>query len=499
MNPIDAAVPRRASWLMYTSLVAALASTVVLTTLAGCANPGGIEPSARKLELSAVADLPQAVPAAETAASGPAQAPAIPADWWTGFGDPALTALIDQALAGSPNLRMAQARLARAQAGWESTQATGGLQGTASVEVIRQRYTEHGLIPPPFGGQTVTNGTVQAGASWEIDFFGRHHAELEAALGNARAAEAEVQAARVLLASNVARGYVQLARLVEQREVARRTLAQREEMLALIRQRVQAGLDTNVELRQGEGALPETRQQLEALEEQIDLARHALAALTARPPSSLDGLAPQLQPVRAMPLPSAVPADLIGRRADISAARWRIEAATQDTRALRAQFYPNVDLTAFAGLSSLGLDELFKSSSRQYGIGPAIHLPIFESSRLRAGLRGKTADIDAAVASYNAALVDAVREVADQVSSLRAIDRQQREQAQAQTSAESAYDLASQRYKAGLGTYLVVLTAESNLLNQRRAATDLKARALDAQVGLVRALGGGYADAAAHP
>jgi len=494
MNPIDAKaeVPARANWLMFTSLAAALASTLVLTTLAGCASPAGIDASARRLELAAVADVQASAPAEP--------APALPADWWTGFGDPALSALVDKALAGSPSLRVAEARLTRAQAGVEGTRATGGLQGTASVEVTRQRFTEHGLIPPPFGGETVTNGTVQAGASWEIDFFGRHHAALEAALGNERAAEADVQAARVLLASNVARGYVQLARLVEQREVARRTLAQREEMLQLIGQRVKAGLDTNVELRQGEGALPETRQQLEALDEQIDLARHALAALTAQPPSALDGLAPQLRPVQGMPLPSAVPADLIGRRADISAARWRIEAATQDTRSLRAQFYPNVNLTAFAGLSSLGLDELFKAGSRQYGIGPAIHLPIFESSRLRAGLRGKTADLDSAVESYNAALIDAVREVADQISSLRSIERQQREQAQAQAAAESAYDLASQRYKAGLGTYLVVLSAESNLLNQRRAATDLRARALDAQVGLVRALGGGYADASAiHP
>ena len=496
MNPIDNAPPhvRRANWLMFTALVAALASTLVLTTLSGCASSEGIKPSSQRIDAAALGVKAPDAPVTEPAPQ-PAAEPLVATDWWKGFGDTTLAGLVEQALAGSPNLRMAQARLARAQAGVENSRAAEGLQSSASLEVTRQRYSENGLVPPPVGGATLNSGTLQLGLSWEFDFFGRNRAALEASLGSERAAQADIQAARVLLASNVARAYVQLARLVEQRDVASRALAQRDEMLALIRQRVQAGLDTNVELRQGEGALPETRQQIEVLDEQMALARHALAALTAQAPSALDTLTPRLQPVQAMPMPSAVPVDLLSRRADISAARWRIEAATQDTRAVRAQFYPNVNLTAFAGLSSLGLDKLLKSGSEQYGAGPAIHLPIFDSARLRANLRGKTADLDAAVESYNAAVIDAVRDVADQISSLRSIERQQREQALAQDAAESAYGLATQRYKAGLGTFLVVLTAESNLLNQRRSATDLKARALDAQVGLVRALGGGYADA----
>jgi outer membrane protein TolC len=125
-------------------------------------------------------------------------------------------------------------------------------------------------------------------------------------------------------------------------------------------------------------------------------------------------------------------------------------------------------------------------------VGPAISLPIFEGGKLRANLRGKSADLDAAIESYNAAVLDAVRDVADQISSLQSIERQQKEQASAQASAEAAYDIATQRYKAGLGTYLVVLNAESTVLTQRRLGTDLKARALDTQVALIRSLGGGY-------
>jgi NodT family efflux transporter outer membrane factor (OMF) lipoprotein len=256
---------------------------------------------------------------------------------------------------------------------------------------------------------------------------------------------------------------------------------------------VQAGIDTNVELRQGEGALPETRVQIEALDEQIAIARHALAALTVQPPNTYDSLVPHLGALRNVPLPAALPVDLLGRRPDLAAARWRIEAATQDVAAARAEFYPNVNLVAFIGFSTIGIDRLIRTGSEQYGAGPAIHLPIFDAGRLRANLRGHTADLDAAVDSYNANVVDAVRDAADQLGSLQSIERQRREQTQAQAAAESAYDLAMQRYRAGLGTYLTVLTAETNVLAQRRLTADLDARALDTQVALVRALGGGYA------
>ena len=132
-------------------------------------------------------------------------------------------------------------------------------------------------------------------------------------------------------------------------------------------------------------------------------------------------------------------------------------------KSAKAQFYPNINLTAFIGLQSIGLDQLVKSGAEQWGVGPAIRLPIFDSGRLRANLRGKTADVDAAIESYNGAVLDAVHDAADQISSLRSIGRQQVEQAGAQqAAAESAYDLATQRYKAGLSTYLTVLNAETS-------------------------------------
>ncbi|HET8747263.1 MAG TPA: efflux transporter outer membrane subunit, partial [Ramlibacter sp.] len=304
----------------------------------------------------------------------------------------------------------------------------------------------------------------------------------------------DVAAARVVLASNVARTYFQLVRLNEQITVAERTLAQREEQLKLVRQRVSAGLDTTLELRQSEGALPEARQQLEALREQAQVTRNALAALVGAgelPPLAKLPTMAALHPITSVP---ALPADLLGRRPDVAAARARVEAATQNVKEAQAEFYPSVNLTAFAGLTSLGLNNLIDLGSRQYGVGPAVRLPIFAQDRLRANLRGRTADLDAAIESYNGAVVEAIHEAADAVASLRSLERQLAEQRQALAAAEGAYDISLQRYRAGLGTFLNVLTAETSVLAQRRLGVDLAARVLDARVALFRALGGGVTE-----
>ncbi len=456
---------------------------VAVAVLAGCADMSGIAPVARLNE--------PALPATP-AASGADVAPVLGANWWRGFGDAQLDTLMDRALAGNPNLRVAQARLARAQAVIEVADAATLPQLSGSFDATRQLYTKNGAVPAPLAGSIRESGTLQLSASWEIDFFGRHQAALDAALGSARAALADRDAAAVLLSTNVARGWFQLARVEAQLQVARRTLAQREETLKLVGDRVSAGLDTRLELKQAETNLPDARVQIEALAEQAQLARHALAAL-AGDLSLADSLAaPSLAALRPVARATRVPADLLGRRADIAAARWRVEAAGRDVDNAKTQFYPNINLVAFAGLSSIGLDRLTESGSRQWGIGPAIRLPIFDAGRLRANLRGKTADLDAAVESYNAAVLDAVREAADQIASQQSIERQQAEQRRAQEAAEAAYDIALQRYRGGLGNYLQVLTAENAVLAQRRAQVDLAARVLDNQAGLIRALGGGW-------
>ena len=218
----------------------------------------------------------------------------------------------------------------------------------------------------------------------------------------------------------------------------------------------------------------------------------AFAMLAAVPLDALAQFKPALPDAARVALPSVLPADLLGRRADVTAARWRIEAATQGVQVAKAQFYPNVNLNLFAGLASIGLGNLVESGSRQYGVGPAIHLPIFDGGSLRANLSARSADVDGAVAAYNGAVLEAVRDTADQLSSLQSLARQRVEQTQAQTAVESAYDLAKQRYGAGLSGYLTLLNAESAVLAQRRQAVDLQARTLSTQVNLIRAVGGGF-------
>ena len=473
----------RASVRMAVITAASLGATALIATgMTGCADMSGIAPVAAVRSAASLG-----FNTAEEATA------AVDAEWWRAFGDDALSGLITEALANNPSLKVAQARLARAQSAVDATRAADVPQVSGQVDITRQRYTETGLVPPPLAGAAVTNGTVQLAGSWELDFFGKNHAALNAALGTARAVQADGQAARLLLASQVARTYFNGLRLNEQAGLAQRTLAQRTETLKLVQDRVSAGLDTPLELRQSEGGLPEARLQFEALQEQIMLTRHALAALVGRPADVVAPVFLAQSAVKNMTLPAVIPADLLGRRADVAAARWRIEAAAGNVVNAKAQFYPNINLVAFAGFSSIGLGNLLAAGSRQAGIGPALRLPIFEGGRLRANLQGQTADLDAAIESYNAAVIDAVRDAKDQVASAQAIARQQTEQRSAQASAETAYDAAVQRYKAGLGNYLSVLTVETNVLRQRGMAVDLAARALDTQVALARALGGGYA------
>lgn len=455
---------------------------LLAAALAACASPPLLPPAHRPIELPASsAGWPD--PVAEGTA-------------WARWQDPALDRLIATALALQPTLKVVQLRVAQAAAQAAAADAARALQLNASVDLSDQRLTKNGMFPPPLGGSTAWNNSAQLGASWEWDLFGRQHAAVESALGQQRAAEAEAQAAGLLLAANVASGWVSLARALEQQAIARAALGEREQVAAIVRQRVASGLDSNVDLRQAEGSVAQTRLELAAADEQIARLRHALAELCGQPPQALDGLAPKLAPLQVRALPAGLPADLLGRRADVVAQRWRVEAAAKDVEVARAQFYPNLNLVAFAGLSSLGLDRFLELGSRTYGVGPALRLPLFDGGRLRANLGAKAAEVDVAVENYNATLLRALREVADEVSDLQAIEAQQREQGDALAAAEAAFDLSTQRYRAGLGNFLVVLTAEGNVLAQRRGAADLKARHLLAEVALSRALGGGVQAAA---
>ena len=475
-------------------LVRLTPAVLAAALLAACASTGGLHTHAHAIEANSV----QASHSLADVTLSPA---AWPSDtWWHDFGDPQLDALIDTALRDQPSLRIAEARVRAAESVATIAGAAESPQVNASAHSMRQRFSEHGTVAPPVAGTWQTINDVTVGASWELDFWGKNRAAVDAALDRQHAAEVGAQAARLMLTTAIARTYLRLDAAYAQRDLAEQTLAQREQILALTRKRVAAELDSQLELTQAEAALPATRERIAAIDESIALLGNQLAALEGHGPD--DGQAirrPHLAAVGPVALPSRLPVDLIGRRPDVVAERWRVEATGKEIAVARAQFYPDISLNAFVGLQRLGFDNFLDAGSRVLGIGPAISLPIFDGGRLRGNLGLHQADYDAAVESYNATVIDAVHDVVDQLVSLDAVSRQGREQAQALALSEHAYDLAQRRYRAGLASYLQVLAAETQVIAQRQQTLLLQTRERELHLSLIRALGGGYAPAASTP
>jgi NodT family efflux transporter outer membrane factor (OMF) lipoprotein len=458
---------------------------------AGCASTNGLSSQASLRDANALAAQKSLAGTAVTSANWPRS------DWWTSLGDRELDRLIDEALTGSPTLKVAAARTRKALSFAETSKAALYPRVDASYEATRERFAEHGLVPPPAAGAWSTVHQLQATLNWELDFWGKNRAAYESALGEARAAEVDAYAARLALSANIAQAYVQLQRAYLQLDVAQSTLKEREQIFALTRDRNAAGIDSRLELKQAESALPATREQIAQLDETIALARNQLAALLGQGPDrGLQIGRPDAHSLGTVALPATLPVELLGRRPDLVAQRARVEAAQKDIAVAKAEFYPNVNLVAFIGLQSLGSAGFLSAASRTLGVGPAVSLPIFDAGRLRGNLAGKNADYDIAVESYNQTLADALRDVVDNLASFRSVAEQRRQQEQALSTAQEAYDLALLRYREGIGNYLQVLSAEQPLLAQQSLDADLKSRELSLSIELVRALGGGFDDSA---
>jgi NodT family efflux transporter outer membrane factor (OMF) lipoprotein len=221
---------------------------------------------------------------------------------------------------------------------------------------------------------------------------------------------------------------------------------------------------------------------------------HQLAALSGQGAAAYPQLQrPTLDPAGILPLPATLPADLLGHRPDVLAARSRIDAARAGQAAAKAAFYPDINLVAFAGTSSIGIfSNLFQGASASYGVGPAIHLPLFDAGRLRAEYRGRGAELDEAVAAYNQSVLEAVRETSDQLSLVEALNSELVQQQQSLDDAEEAYRLAEERYRAGLSSYLTVLNAETAVLRARREHVALISDQAIARVSLLLAVGGSF-------
>jgi NodT family efflux transporter outer membrane factor (OMF) lipoprotein len=459
--------------------------------------------AAEGILLSACASLPPSTPARqakaagayETAKSLEAPPSAWPGDgWWKRYGDPQLDALMDEALAGSPTLAQAAARVARAGANRVATAAALLPSLDANGQVQEMKFSYNTYIPGQYLPRGYEDyGQVSLNLNWDLDFWGKNRAAVAAATSEAQAAAADAAEARLVLTTEIAATYAALAQLSADREVAQEAIGVREQTANLTIQRVSNGLDTQAELKQASAGPPAARAALAAIDEQIALTRNALAALAgAGPDRGLALAAPKPAQLSAFGLPADVRLSLIGRRPDVVAARWRADAEARRVKQAKAAFYPDINIAAYWGQSSLHLDQLVSKGSAFGAVTPALDLPIFEGGRLRANLRGARADRDAAVAAYDGAVTQALREVADAAASERALVQRREASHKALDFYEGAYQVARVRYQGGLSTFQSVLLAEDAVLTQRQIVSDLDSRAFTLDVALVRALGGGF-------
>lgn len=414
--------------------------------------------------------------------------------WWQRYQDSQLDALVEEALANSPTMTSAQARLAQANAAVGSARAPLLPRVDADYSLQREHISKNYIYPAPLAGSAQSDTHLGLDFSYELDFWGKNSSHLKAALSQQQAAEADRQAARVMLSSGVVEAYLNLQDAFAQRDVLRSILKQRENVQSITTQRFSAGLDTQVEVKQADAALAAGKVQLTQIETTLAQLRNQVAALVGAGPERGQRLTAATMTTPAGLIPATVPLELLGHRADVTAARWRAEGANKEIDVAKAQFYPNVNLTAFIGLQALGTGNLFDAGSRAGNIGPAISLPLFNNGELNANLAGRRADADLAVADYNQTVLTAVRQTADALDALRLLERETTEQRQARTSTDAAYELAVNRYRAGLGNYLTVLIAQDSVLVQARLDTDLRFRAYKLDADLAKALGGGYVE-----
>ncbi|MGW8273432.1 AdeC/AdeK/OprM family multidrug efflux complex outer membrane factor [Xanthomonas axonopodis] len=460
-----------------------LVITALALALAACASSRGLNPQGTVLD-------PSTLHAERTLAQQTALSPAAwPAsDWWRALGDAQLDALIAEGLQHSPSLAAADARLHQAQARIGSAQAERGPSLSVSGGYTGLQLPES-MVGEELGG----SAQVVLDFRYGVDLWGGKRSAWEAAVDQAHAAEVDAQAARLNLSSAIAEGYAQLAYAWSLHDLANDELSRAQKTLELTRQRRSAGIDSELQVRQAQARVPAAQQQLQSAQQQIDEARTALAALVGQGPDRGLGIArPVFGAGIATQLPSMLPADLLGRRPDVVAARWRVEAADKDIAVAKTRFYPSLNLTALGGVINPDVGKLLESGSVFGLVAPALSLPIFDGGKLRANLAGSDAQYDLAVADYNQKVISALREVADQVTAVRSLELRAQAQNDAVQTATAAFDLAQQRYRAGIGSYLDVLSVQEQLLVARQRMAGLQSQQLLASVRLQRALGGGF-------
>jgi NodT family efflux transporter outer membrane factor (OMF) lipoprotein len=455
------------------------------------------------LLLSACVDTPPTTPQlakveqSSLGLSGEA-APRYPREWWKAFKDPQVDRLAPMVIANNPTLQGALAKLRAAQAELAVNRAQDRPQVTLDGSEQRILFSKDYIIPPPYGGSYRWYGSLTADMSWDLDFWGKQADLIAKARDTAVADALDAEAAHLALSGAFAQAYVDLLLNYQNGDVADATVAERTEILKISQGRFDAGLENGSAVEQAKSLLSiaQADQLSYAAAREVDI--HAIAALAGQG-GALYGTVTRPTPDIdvALPLPDKLPADLLARRPDILAAKARVEAAVQGREAAHADFYPDINLAALAGFQSIGLANMFTGGAFTMGIGPALHLPIFDAGKLKAQYARATADLDSSVADYNGAVVNAIKQTADAMTEVKSLAAQRSRQEDAVKSAQRAFEIARERYRSGLDTQLPMLTAESTLLQARQELAGVVAEGLKQRITLLLTVGGGFEPAPA--
>ena len=415
--------------------------------------------------------------------------------WWDVMRDPVLQKLVREALAANPDLRAAAARVAEARAQYGIARSALFPQVNAAAGYEARQGAR--LAEPPQGtaaGKHFQNYSVGFPITWEIDFFGRVRSTKQAAFAAYLATEEGRRAAVLTLVSDVASTYLLLRELDLQLEVARRTVGANDETVKFYQRRLEGGVSNRLELDRAQANRARTGAVIPQLEQQVAVAEHALCFLLGRPPGEIErgealaeGHVPEAIPV-------GLPAALLERRPDVLAAEQQLVAANANVGAARALFFPTISLTGLLGSVSGELKSLLKADANVWQVSPSLFAPIFQGGRIRRNYEASQARYDLVAAQYQKAALNAYREVANALVTVRKLGQSRLELEDGVEALRDAVDLSRRRYDAGLASYLEVLNADQQLFDQELQLAQVRGEELRAYVELYRALGGGWQD-----
>lgn len=461
-----------------------IAMLAAWSLLSGCADFSGIVPDGKMISENALAPGKAVLAASRTA--WPDEA------WWKSYRDAQLDSLVSRAISGSPVLKTAKERIALAESMANERHSALFAQGDFGASSSRDRFTALQFIPPPWGGHTEWNNAAVASFSYDLDLWGRLRNAWQASIGEARAQSAEAQEVRIELENAVVRSYIRLAMEYHLRDIAEKQYLDLKQDAEIEKKRLEAGMGTEMALSEAQSALPLALAKIEAVDARIAFLKSGLAALAGEGPGAADGITrPGMSLDMPVGLPDRLPANLIGRRPDVRASRWRVEAAGSRIRSAKAAFYPDINLAAVTGFEALGFSQLLSSAAFLAGAGPALSLPLFDGGQRRAGLSAANASYGIAVDQYNEMVVRALKEVSDQLVSYRTETGRLAKAEQSLRLARHASALSMQSFRAGLANYRGVLESEKIALEREEALAMIRDEKLESYARLMLALGGG--------